>query len=55
MKSAIINRRMARALLIAILMMVCTNSVQAQQTTLTVDGQPPRWFQAKSGIKTNYQ
>lgn len=51
MKSAIINRRMARALLIAILMMVCTNSVQAQQTTLTVDCQTPGWLSSKIGYK----
>ena len=51
MKSAIINRRMARVLLIAILMMVCTNSVQAQQTTLTVDCQTPGWLSSKIGYK----
>ena len=51
MKSTLSLKEFTKVVLFTMLMLVCANDIQAQQTTLTVDCQTPGWLSSKIGYK----
>lgn len=51
MKSTLSLKEFTKVVLFTMLMLVCANDIEAQQTTLTVDCQTPGWLSSKIGYK----